>query len=51
MRKMNLDDFSDLPTFIKRKPKKRKMEEEKHSKKEKRDRSFRETIRHKNENL
>ena len=51
MPRMNLDDFSDLPTFIKRKPKKRKVEEEKHHKKGKRDRSFRDTIRGKNENL
>lgn len=47
MRNMNFDDFSDLPTFIKRKTKKRKTEEEKYPKKEKRDRSFRETIRYK----
>lgn len=47
MRKMSLDDFSDLPTFVKRKPKKRKIEEDKYPKKEKRDRSFRETIRDK----
>lgn len=51
MQKMNLDDFYDLPTFIKRKPKKRKMEEEKYPKKEKRDRSFRETIRDMNEGI
>ena len=51
MRKMSLDDFSDLPTFIKRKPKKRKAEEDKHPKKEKRDRSFRETIRDRNEDI
>lgn len=51
MRKVNLDDFSDLPAFIKRKPKKRKVEEEKSPKKEKRDRSFRETIRGKNEGI
>lgn len=51
MRKVSFDDLSDLPTFIKRKPKKRKVEEEKYSKKEKRDRSFRETIRGKNEDI
>lgn len=45
MRKVSLDDLSDLPTFIKRKPKKIKIKEEKYPKKEKRDRSFRETIR------
>jgi hypothetical protein len=47
MRKVNLDDLSDLPSFVKRKPKKRKAEEDKHPKKKKRDRSFRETIRNK----